>query len=441
MRQQLATGVLVAVVLGMTGTALAQTTRGALEGAVGFGTDTKAGQAGKIVRVTSLAGKGPGSLREALSVAEPRIVVFEVGGVMDLEGEDLEIREPMVLVAGQTAPGPGITIVKGSLRIAASDVVLQHVRVRPGDMGKPKKSGFSPDGIALGNASGKPGVRRVVVDHCSATWAVDENLTASGPRHEGREGTSGEVTFSNCIIAEGLSQATHEKGEHSMGTLIHDHVRNVSIIGNLYAHNMNRNPVLKPDASAVVVNNLIYNPGAKAMHSYWNMNEWRDRPDKPVPPTLVAVNNVLWHGPSTPANLAMIFMQADKGEVFSEGNTVRTREGGAGTVVAGKPVMLKEKPLWPEGLEPLATDKVAEAVLSKVGAWPRDEVDARIVASVRDGKGKVIDSQEEVGGYPKYKEVRRPLEVPADDGKLDQHGRTRIGAWLDELARQVMTTK
>lgn len=100
----------------------------------------------EVVRVTSLASEGKGTLREALWKKGPRLIVFEVGGVIDLVGKELGLGEPQAVIAGQTAPSPGITIIRGGLRISGSQVLVQHIRVRPGDMGKAKGSGWTPDG-------------------------------------------------------------------------------------------------------------------------------------------------------------------------------------------------------------------------------------------------------------------------------------------------------
>src|SRR5690606_41183651 len=106
------------------------------------------------------------------------------------------------------------------------------------------------------------------------------NLSASGPRLRGKtpadwgKATSRRVTFSNNIIAEGLAYATHAKGEHSKGSLIHDHATDILIVGNLYAHNYERNPLFKGGVQGTVINNLIYNPGARATHSNLNAEEW-----------------------------------------------------------------------------------------------------------------------------------------------------------------------
>jgi hypothetical protein len=177
----------------------------------GFGADTPAGRGGRVLRVTTLNASGPGSLREALETKGPRIVVFEVGGVVDLQGGNLTVTEPFLTVAGQTAPPPGITVVRGGLRIMTHDVLMQHIRVRPGDAGRPKRSGWEPEVTTSGAQA-----YNIVIDHCSLSWAVDENLSVSGPRHDGPAGTSRRITLSNNIIAEGLRDSSHAKGPHSM---------------------------------------------------------------------------------------------------------------------------------------------------------------------------------------------------------------------------------
>ncbi|MCH5375912.1 MAG: pectate lyase, partial [Planctomycetes bacterium] len=241
----------------------------------GWAAATPGGRGGQILRVTNLHASGPGSLREALEADGPRIVVFEVGGVIDLGKRSLSIRNPYVTVAGQTAPSPGITVIKGGIGIQTHDVILQHLRVRPGEAGAAKKSGWEVDAIATGS-----GAHDVVIDHCSASWATDENVSASGERFRGnsveqwREGTSHRVTIGHCIIAEGLDNSTHGKGRHSKGSLIHDNATEIAIIANLYASNARRNPYFKGGARGVVVNNLIDNPGSAAIHYGLQRGEW-----------------------------------------------------------------------------------------------------------------------------------------------------------------------
>ena len=388
--------------------------------AVGFGTDTPAGKGGNILGVTSLDSKGPGSLREALSAKGPRIVVFEIAGVIDLEKKSISITEPFLTVAGQTAPSPGITIIRGGISISTHDVLIQHLRVRPGDAGEPKKSGWSPDGISTsgGNA------HHIVIDHCSITWAVDENLTASGPQYEGQEATSRKITFSHCIVAEGLNDSSHEKGPHSKGSLIHDHCTEIAIIGNLYAHNDRRNPYFKAYTTGVIVNNLIYNPGNAAIQVGFYPPEWVNRPT-PKPPRLSIVGNVMMQGKDTLKPLPLVSHMA---EAYMEDNLVFQKDGSPGRLTGGKIDLLKKKPLWPEGLVPIKAKRLLATLAPTVGARPkdRDAVDDRIIQQLLSGEGQIIDSQSQVGGYPEVEPIKRKLDI-ADD----------VQSWLARLAKEV----
>ena len=141
-------------------------------GAVGFGVDTPAGTDGQVLRVTTLDASGPGSLRAALETPGARLVVFEVGGVIDLAGKGLSIGEPFLTVAGQTAPSPGVTIIGGGISVGTHDILIQHLRIRPGDRGLPKKSGWEPDGLSTSGGNSY----NIVIDHCSFTWDVEEKI-------------------------------------------------------------------------------------------------------------------------------------------------------------------------------------------------------------------------------------------------------------------------
>ena len=397
----------------------AETNRPAFQGAQGFGAFAAGGRGGQIIRVNTLKATGPGSITEAIKTKGARIVVFEVGGVIDLEGEKLLIREPFLTIAGQTAPAPGITLIKGGVNIATHDVVMQHLAVRAGEAGHAKKSGWEVDSLSTVS-----GANNVIVDHCSLSWSTDENLSASGPRFNGetveewREHASHNITFSHCIIAEGLANSTHTKGEHSKGTLIHDNVTFVSLIGNLYASNMERNPLAKGGVWAVMVNNWIANPGKQSMHSGLVKDEWAGNPW--ATSRLAVVGNVMEHGPDTPTDLALL--RNNKGtplELYLEDNLAFNRAHKPVAMTTGEFTNLTTRPLWPEGLTPLPAAKVKESVARNVGArpWDRDPIDERIVKAALAGKGKIIDSEKEVGGYPKRTASTAPFN--AADWNLD----------------------
>ena len=389
---------------------------------IAFGNATKGGLNGKIIRVTNLNATGPGSLREAIEAKGPRIVVFEVGGVIDLNKGQLDVREPFLTIAGQTAPSPGITIIKGGFWINTHDILIQHIRVRPGDAGEPKRSGWSPDGLTTSGGD----AYNVLVDHCSFTWAVDENLSASGERTEGPDSTSHNITFSNNIIAECLSNSSHKKGPHSKGTLIHDFCRDIAIVGNLFAHNGMRNPYFKAHSTGVIVNNLIYNPGRVAILLYYSKSEWKNARYEPENCRVSIVGNVLYAGKNTNEKMALV---AAMGDAFMKDNLAFDTEGMALPLTYGNINILSEKPVWPTDLMPLPADEVVGYITGHVGARPkeRDVVDKRIIQDFLDKKGQILDSQDEVGGYPKHKATYRKLDVPEED----------IDSWLMQLASEL----
>lgn len=389
---------------------------------IAFGNATKGGLNGKIIRVTNLNAKGPGSLREAIEAKGPRIVVFEVGGVIDLNKGQLDVREPFLTIAGQTAPSPGITIIKGGFWINTHDILIQHIRVRPGDAGEPKRSGWSPDGLTTSGGD----AYNVLVDHCSFTWAVDENLSASGRRTEGPDSTSHNITFSNNIIAECLSNSSHEKGPHSKGMLIHDFCRDIAIVGNLFAHNGMRNPYFKAHSTGVIVNNLIYNPGRVAILLYYSKSEWKNARYEPENCRVSIVGNVLYAGKNTNEKMALV---AAMGDAFMKDNLAFGAEGMALPLTYGNINILSEKPVWPTDFMPLPANEVVGYITGHVGARPkeRDAVDKRIIQDFLDKKGQILDSQDEVGGYPKHKATYRKLDVPEED----------IDSWLMQLASEL----
>ncbi len=389
----------------------------AFPGAVGWAATTQGGRGGEIIRVTTLASSGPGSLRAAIATEGPRIIVFEVGGVIDLAGDNISIEHPYVTIAGQTAPSPGVTIIKGGLIIRGHDVIVQHLRVRPGDLGEPPRSGRDIDAITT------IGAYNVIVDHNSLTWATDENLSASGPRFTGstpdewRKGASHKITFSNNIIAEGLANSTHAKGEHSKGSLIHDNTSDILIYGNLYANNYERSPLFKGGVRGAVVNNFIYNPGQRVFHYNLQGLEWGDVPFENGRMTLIG--NVVRAGPDTPAETPLVMLGGDGDlELFMRDNVALRRFGeamalqGRYTTSAAK-IIDAEGPLdLPEKFTPMDTTMVERYVLANAGArpWDRDVHDVRVLADAAEGRGGIIDSQDEVGGYPKMDKTERPFD-------------------------------
>ena len=381
-------------------------------GAWGWAAATRGGRGGQILRVTNLRASGPGSLREALEADGPRIVVFEVGGVIDLGKNTLSIRNPLCDRGGTDCPITGDHDHQGRHRHpdARRDPAALACQTRRGR--RSQKSGWEVDAIATGS-----GAHDVVIDHCSTSWATDENLSASGERFSGatveewRKGTSHRVTISHCIIAEGLDHSTHGKGAHSKGSLIHDNATDIAVIVNLYASNGQRNPYFKGGARGVVVNNLIDNPGSAAIHYGLQLGEWGLHPW--VAGQIAIVGNVLNHGPDTKAGLALFSTNGTPCEVFLDDNLAFDRAGNPVRLTSGIYTAKDSPPTWPTGLRSTPANKVKEYVLTNAGArpWDRDAVDCRIIQQVRDGAGRIPDSEQGVGGYPNLPETHRAFDA------------------------------
>lgn len=394
----------------------------AFPGAQGWAASTPGGRGGQVLRVTTLAADGPGSLAEALRTPGPRIVVFEVAGVIDLKLQELRISEPFLTVAGQTAPSPGITLIRGGLTIATHDVIVRHLRIRPGTGGLRQRAGVDFDAITT-----LSGARDVIVDHCSLTWATDENLSASGTRFVGstpdewRANVSHRITFSNNLLAEGLRHATHAKGEHSKGSLIHDNSTDILIVGNLYAHNYERSALFKGGTRAQFLNNLIYDPGQRAVHYNLVDEEWAEHLGEKQVGELSLRGNVMRAGPSTEPLAFFMFGGSGDVRVHLDDNLAVDRIGeplpltGRYSTSRAAMIPLRAAPPLPQGVRLLAAADVQDAVLANAGArpWDRDDIDRRILANVVEGRGAIIDHESEVGGYPLVPEVRAPF-IEAD---------------------------
>lgn len=225
----------------------------AFYGADGYGKYTTGGRGGKIVYVTNLNDSGEGSLRAACQMDEKRIIVFRVSGTIFLS-RDLDVKGNCT-VAGETAPGDGITVANGSFRISGNNVIVRYITSRPGD-----QTGNQPDGIDV------KGVYDVIVDHCSTSMGVDENLSISGG---GLNGVCNRVTVQWCAINESITHSPNNGKRHGMGSIITSgHDGKISYHHNFLSSNSSRNPVVgsiddsstDPEgANYELANNLIYN--------------------------------------------------------------------------------------------------------------------------------------------------------------------------------------
>lgn len=393
-------------------------------GAVGYGTGTPGGRGGRVLEVTTLASKGPGSLLEALRAKGPRIVVFRVAGIITLD-EVVSLTEPFLTVAGQTAPGDGVLVNGAGLAIFTHDVLIQHVRFRPGTAVLSPAQAQDNDAITiLGSKSGLGlDAFNVVLDHVSLGWSEDEVFSTYFDAHD--------VTVSWSIIAEGLASPRHIKGAHSAGFLYAEGTRCGSLHHSLMAHNGFRNPVLKGGGRFEVVNNVVY--------------DWDDTGTEITPLLEVSqtnlVGNVYLPGPRT--NTAKLPVNTSRNhpvnhlvkadtllggaaplKIFVQGNVGPGRIEDVGdewSLVANgyQSEALPEQHRQPTAFEaPLTTftptAQVKDAVLSNVGASKprRDGIDARVVNEVRTGTGTIIGSENDVGGFPSYESGTAP---PDDD--------------------------
>jgi len=389
-------------------------------GAVGWASQTLGGRGGQILRVTNLKVDGPGSLKAAIETKGLRIIVFEVAGQIDLGKTSLQITEPYLTIAGQTAPSPGITIIKGGIDLKAHDVIIRHIRVRTGADGERRRSGWEADAISTVAA------HNVIIDHCTFMWGIDENMSASGPRFTGknvedwRKGTSHNITFSYNLAAEGLADSSHPKGEHSKGSLVHDNATGILFYRNIWAHNVERHPLLKGGVQAAMVNNLIYDPQKRAVHYNLMALEWAGQPY--VTGELSAVGNVMRGGPSTDPNLPFLMLGGDGDLIlYSKDNLAVDKYGmplpafGRYGETRAKLITVKRPVSWWPGLLVLPSRDVETHVLALAGArpWDRDAHDIRVLFFIAEGRGKVIDDESEVGGFGNVKPTTAPF-VEAD---------------------------
>ena len=418
----------------------------AFPGAQGFGTSTPGGRGGRVIRVTNLNDHGPGSLRAALRASGRRIVVFRVSGTIRLE-TDIDIVDPYVTVAGQTAPGGGLTLRadpcndKGVLGVLTHDVVIRYLRLRPGPH-PCADPGESSDGIVVY----KRGTHHVVVDHCSISWAVDENISLYDDAHH--------ITFSWNIVSEGLSHSTHAEGEHSKGAhLSGERTDRISFHHNLLAHNNDRNPQPTNPGVADIRNNVVYDYGKNAAltsnsHGKTHFN---------------FVGNYFRPGPSSDRSeyeLDVYGSESVGWAFYVRGNIGphRTKSGQPQRWTvdpAGRPWMVPD-PFRSAGVRTTTAQTAYDEVLAGAGALVpyRDPVDRRVVRDVRERTGGLIDHPREVGGWPDLPaappppdadrdgmptgwELERGLDPKVDDsaGDRDGDGYTNIEDYLDWLVR------
>ncbi len=370
--------------------------------AEGFGSVSVGGRGGRVIEVTNLNDKGPGSLRAAIEAEGPRIVVFKVAGTIELDST-LKIANPYITIAGQTAPGGGITLknspknTKPALKIKTHDVVVRYIRSRPGS--NPNEAG--EDGIldALTIGSSNQEVYNVIIDRSSFSWATDEVVSIYYDAHD--------ITIQWSIISEGLDCSTHVEDDrrqcHSMGLLLaSDGQKNISIHHNLFAHNRRRNPLVKTTGIVDIVNNVVYNPGF-GENSFAPTHVRGDYGVSQVN----YIGNYFKPGVNTGSSDWFIDTKNEPVEIYIEGNAVPKK------VMHPKSLQwLVRDPHPAARVTSTSAQQAYEQILKYAGAsqglnpdgtffMRRDEIDKRIVEDVRNNTGKIIDEPSEVGGWSK----------------------------------------
>jgi pectate lyase len=395
----------------------------AFPGAEGAGAWTVGGRGGKTYIVTSLEDHGPGTLREAVEAAGPRTVVFAVAGIITID-TPLKINHPFITIAGQSAPGDGICVKGHTTEINTHDVVIRYMRFRRGNL-------KSRDDALGGNPVGN-----VIVDHVSASWGLDENLSLyrymlkQGDGKPDKKLPVENLTIQWCISSEALDLNNHAFGGTWGG-------KNATFHHNLFASNTGRNPSIGMGGGFDFRNNVLFNWRHRTMDG----GDGSSRVN--------VVKNYYKPGPATEGALRYRICKAQArnekdqfpgfGKWFVDGNVVEgneavTKDNWAGGVQYDPERKVKEM-VVPAGTEkdvrsrepfasaPVGTQPAVEAydlVLAYAGAsYPkRDPVDLRVIAAVRTGKTTtktgIIDTPADVGGWPEYKADKPDLDSDGD---------------------------
>lgn len=419
----------------------------AFPGAEGGGAFTAGGRGGKVFVVTSLADRGAGTFRDACEQGGARVIVFNVAGIIQLKSPVI-IRAPYITIAGQTAPGDGVCIAGESVWIDTHDVVIRYMRFRRG----------ATDVARRDDALGGNPVGNIIIDHVSASWGLDENMSLYRHVYD-RGGQKQEklptvnITIQNSIFAEALDTYNHAFGS-TIGGL------NSTFMRNLWANNIARNPSIGMYGDFGFVNNVVFN--------WWNRSA-DGGDDKSL---FNFINNYYKPGPITPLDKPIghriLKPEGSRekgrhdiyGRVYANGNIVDgnekvTKNNWDGGIQIGEmedagrytDSIKSNKPFPMAKVKTVSAQEAYEYVLANVGATlpKRDAVDARVTQEVKTGKivykegttntiGKeyikhrlpddsykqgIITHPDQVGGYPEYKGT--PYKDSDNDGMPDSY--------------------
>ncbi len=405
----------------------------AFAGAQGYGRFSTGGRGGAIIAVTTLADAGPGSLRACIDAFGPRVCVFRVAGIIRFTNKRPIIRNPYITIAGQTAPGGGILLTHAGGRDAFTplvvknthDVIVRDIRVRP-------------DRAALDRGANSAFIiensRNVIFDHVSGAWAVDQNMSGYGDNTD--------ITVSWSIFAEGIQP--HDK----CALLASDPKgpQRFSFIGNLCAHNGDRNPDANfpPGSCVEITNNVFYNAASQFTEI------WESYGGTPVN----IINNSFIRGPNTASRAVAIDLprigSTGPARIYQSGNLYDGRT--SRLLAPSATVAIVARPLCNAAPPRFSTLQSYARVLESAGAMPRDRFDTRIVNEVRSGTGAIPKTFGQLSAvspgqpYPDTDgdgmddrwERAHGLNVGRNDawGDVDGDGWSNLDAFLDVAHRR-----
>jgi len=423
--------------------------------AVGFGAESEGGRYGDVFIVTNLNDNGPGSLREGIRAGGPRTIVFQVDGTIDLE-TPLVVTNPYLTIAGQTAPGEGITLRNAylndrtPLQIMADHVIVRHIRSRPGPAGLSKEEVVKAQGKSLivdgkmldGGALDAIGIKNanyVILDHVSASWGSDGTLDTVNADN---------ITVQYSIIAESLRDSIHPKGRHAVGSSFSYGSENATAAFNLYADHTWRNPRvngkgdnLGEDPIFQLQYNVSYNTSsyfvdvqgdahANIIGNHFITGPNADRSRKleigfakynGQDPKIYLLDNL---GPSNEYELKY---PGDSAGNWKEGLVAdKDVTGSTSESIGIDSPRYSATPFEAPEIPTIDPSDTLHHVLAKAGAMNlgsngdrRDVVDHRIISEVLSRSGEIIDHPEQVGGWPELKRGVAP-EDKDRDGMADE---------------------
>lgn len=390
----------------------------AFPGAEGYGRYAVGGRGGKVVEVTNLNDDGPGSLRDAVNQnIGPRTIVFNVSGNIQLKSR-LVVNQPYITIAGQTAPGEGITITRAPIGLTGDDGVIRFLKVRIG-------GGTTYDGMGL------TGANFSIIDHCSISWTIDESFSSRGAHH---------ISLQRTLISEALNVAGHDKyaaGKmHGFGATIGGDIG--SFHHNLLAHNYGRNWSIGGGLNGEgfytgrldIRNNVVYNWGTRTTDGGANEVNF--------------VNNYYKPGASTKIFVALNAQHEGVGKgmqrYYFDGNVMpgyfdekNQEKGRKSTITNNEQVnylTFVDKPFFESYVETQSAKGAYKNVLSDVGANQpfADKHDNRIIDETlkgtftykgsKSGLGGMIDNEADQGGWPNFATETRPTDWDTDHDGL-----------------------